>query len=372
MPTTRTATATAADRSGRVGAVPLGFHLAAAAWVSAMFALAAADPYRYEALLQEDRFVEWWTVGLFAAAALVRFRQAVPRRRVFDLLVALFCLFVAGEEFSWGQRLLGFTPPAPFLEHNTQQEFTLHNFADVFGKPKGVLILALLGYGLCLPLVARLAPGRRLLARVGATAPPVSVVPWFIGAAGLLVWYPADFTGEWVETLAGALFFVSALPSRRTLWRGVGLSVAAAAALTLLSGSMSRDSPAQIACARAEVEALMADVTAGGAASPKLLRRRGSVHKRVWTAFEDDYVDPNQMRTFAEIQCEGLPGGGDGRRRYVVDPWGMAYWIRAERPRGGERRLIVYSMGPNRRRDGAPGEGKGDDITAIAFVHVPD
>lgn len=372
MPTTRTAIATAADRSAQLGSIPTGFHIAAAAWVSAMLALAAADPYRYEALLQEDRLVEWWTVGLFAAAALVRFHQAIPRRRIFDLLVALFCLFVAGEEFSWGQRLLGFTPPAPFLEHNTQQEFTLHNFGDVFGKPKGALVLALLGYGLCLPLVEGFLPGRRLLARLGATAPPVSTVPWFLGAAGLLVWYPADFTGEWVETLAGALLFGSALPSRRTLWRGAGLSVAAAVALSLLSGSINRVNPAQLTCARAEVEALLADAVAGGAATPKLLRRKGSVHKRVWTAIEDEYLDPKPMRTFAGTRCDGRAGGDAGRRRYMIDPWGMAYWIRAERPRAGGRRLIVYSMGPNRRRDGAPGEGKGDDITAIAFLPVPD
>jgi hypothetical protein len=44
------------------------------------------------------------------------------------------------------------------------------------------------------------------------------------------------------------------------------------------------------------------------------------------------------------------------RRRYAIDPWGTAYWIRYT---SGGKRLTVYSFGPNRRRD----EG-GDDIVA--------
>jgi hypothetical protein len=30
-----------------------------------------------------------------------------------------------------------------------------------------------------------------------------------------------------------------------------------------------------------------------------------------------------------------------------------------------EQRVVVYSFGPNRRRDGEPGEASGDDIPAV-------
>ncbi len=72
-----------------------------------MLVMGSVAPDRYRALLQEDRIVEWTTVWLFLAAAFVGLRGALTHRRVFDGLVALFCLFVAGEEISWGQRLPG-------------------------------------------------------------------------------------------------------------------------------------------------------------------------------------------------------------------------------------------------------------------------
>ncbi|HEY3394771.1 MAG TPA: hypothetical protein VGK58_18845, partial [Lacipirellulaceae bacterium] len=196
-------------------AVHIGLHVVFLSWIVALLTLSQLAPGFYFEVLQEDRFVEWLTATVFIAAAALRLSFAWQTRRVFDGLVGLFCIFVGGEEFSWGQRLFGFMPPAVFLERNTQQEFTVHNFADVFGEPKGVLILALLGYGLLLPLARRFGL-RSFLDRVGATAPSLRLVPWFVIAAGLLIWYPVDLTGEWVEALAAVLFLVSVPPLRRS------------------------------------------------------------------------------------------------------------------------------------------------------------
>src|SRR5690606_15336479 len=188
---------------------PVTAHVLLALWVVGMVLLGIQVPERYESLLQEDRFIEWWTVPLFAVAGVFAVRRAVRHRRIFDALVGLFCLFVAGEEFSWGQRLLGLTPPAPFLEHNYQQELTLHNFADIFGQPKTVLVLALAGFGILLPAASLSSRGRDVLARIGATAPRLAATPWFAIAVALLVSYPLPYTGEWVETLAGGLFLLT-------------------------------------------------------------------------------------------------------------------------------------------------------------------
>src|SRR5688572_16915438 len=121
----------------------LATQILAGSLVLLVLAAAYRSEARYESLMQEDRFLEWLTAVLFAIAGVVRLRTAIINRRWFDGLVALFCLFVAGEEFSWGQRLLGYTPPDWFLAHNIQQEATLHNFADVFGRPKWSLISVL-------------------------------------------------------------------------------------------------------------------------------------------------------------------------------------------------------------------------------------
>lgn len=344
-----------------------------------MLALAYLRPGEYDALMQEDRLVEWWTAALFLAAAALTAGKAIKARRVGDVLVALFCLFVALEEVSWGQRLLGYTPPAVFLEHNTQQETTLHNFADVFGKPKWVLSAILVGFGVLLPIGARvarttafsrqphLARASARVRRFGLTAPSTALLPWFVIAVVLLVSYPVDFTGEWVETLAGALFFVAAGPSGASLAIGSGLALASALGLTRLSAVRAETEVTRLMCARAEADALLRDL-ASVDVSTQRFARANRVHKRVWTAATDGYLVWNNAREFHRARC--LDAGARRaaqRRRFAIDPWGMPYWLLVE-PQGVDQRVAVYSTGPNRRRDGEPGRPDGDDIVSVGLV----
>jgi hypothetical protein len=48
-------------------------------------------------------------------------------RNFLVLGLGLLVLFAAGEEISWGQRIIGFETPDAIEEHNWQGEFTLHN-----------------------------------------------------------------------------------------------------------------------------------------------------------------------------------------------------------------------------------------------------
>ncbi|MDQ3995675.1 MAG: hypothetical protein M3303_01515 [Gemmatimonadota bacterium] len=346
-------------------------HLVAAGIVVAALALAYWAPERYDALMEEDRAVEWATVVMFLVAGVVRGYAALRTRRVFDALVGVFCLFVAGEEISWGQRLVGYTPPDVFLEHNTQQEANVHNFADVFGRPKWMLIMALAGYGLVLPALAATRPTRRLLDRVGATAPSLAVAPWFLAAVGLLIWYPVTFTGEWVELLAGWLFVASAPLSPRATTLTAVAAVPAALAMTWLSAVRRPSDAVQVTCARAEVRALVDDIVRGHAATPDL-DQMASIHKRVWGSVTSGFIDDPLLRSFRAVSCGGEDRAGSAvaRRRYIVDPWGTAYWVAVTRDdESGSRRVVVYSFGPNRRRDGEPGATTGDDIHAEAVRH---
>jgi hypothetical protein len=368
--------------------VPALVHVALGLWVVAMLLTARLAPAAYDGLVQEDRLVEWWTVFLFLAAAALGARRALRGRRAFDALVALFCFFVAGEEVSWGQRLAGYTPPEFFLANNTQQEANLHNFHGALGKPKWLLIAALVGYGVILPAAAWLAEGARggrragaprLAARVldtlGASAPPRALAPWFATAVALLVWYPVEFTGEWVEAMSGGLFLAALPLGGAALGGSAAVGLVAAALLTAVGGRMVRSGGAEgarLACARAEVDALLADVTRGRAAAEPLYDA-GRVHKRAWTMGEDGYLALDAARQLAATRCAGEdPESGARRRRYAVDPWGTAYWIDVRRRDDeGQRRVTVYSFGPNRRRDGAGAPGTSDDdVAAVGALTV--
>lgn len=342
--------------------VPLAYHAVAAGFVAWCAWMATQRPDTYSAAMQEDRVIEWMSVFVFAAAGIAGLIRAVRQRRVFDALVALFFLFVAGEEMSWGQRLLGLTPPAYFLEHNTQQEMNVHNFANLFGSPKGPFTMVLVGYGILLPLAGVVSLGRRVLSRIGATPPPLAAIPWFVAAIVLFIWYPFRFTGEWTELLAGSAFLVSmGLPARAlTVLAPVGLVLAMG--LTMWSARGSSD-PVRAACAAAEVNAIAGALTA---------QRLGSdnAHKRVWTLAEEGRVDTAMVRRQLDaVHCDDR--SAPTRRRFAVDPWGTAYWIRVARGDTGAM-VTAYSFGPNRRRDiDASARTVGDDIFVRTRLSSP-
>lgn len=345
--------------------VPLLAHLAFAAWIAGMLALAWLAPARYEPLVQEDRLVEWWTCTLFAAAAVAGLTRAVRERRFGDLLVALFCVAAAGEEISWGQRLFGYLPPPLFLEHNAQQEANLHNLVEAFGQPKWTLIAILLAYGIVAPLAVRAPALRRLADRLRFTAPPLALLPWFAAAIAILVWYPVDFTGEWVEAMAGALFLVALAPTARWLAVGVAASAVAAATLEQVNGITRANSPAmqaQVACAQAETRALRDALLRGDA--PFL--HEGRLNRRLWSLWQDAEVDATVLTALAAVSC---PGDADAsrRRHFGVDPWGTAYWVRTRDGDTG-RTISVYSFGPDRQRAAIGDAAHADDVRADTIV----
>lgn len=342
--------------------VPAAYHVAACSFVAGCLWLASNRPEAYREAVQEDRLIEWASVVVFAAAGLAQMIRAIRFRRPFDGLVALFLLFVAGEEMSWGQRLLGLTPPSYFLEHNTQQEMNLHNFGTVFGGPKGPFTLMLVGYAILMPLVALVDRGRALLDRIGATPPAVGSLPWFVAAIVLFMWYPVSFTGEWNELLAGSAFLVA---SGLSTWALAAIGPAGlllAFALTMYSARGAND-PVRRACATAELNAIAAALRTDVLGS-------SPAHKRVWTFVADDRIDVDTLRAqLSGTACEGTSHAE--RRRFAVDPWGTAYWMRITR---GETvaTVTIYSFGPNRRRDlDAAGISSGDDLFVRRSMRWP-
>ncbi|MHB1074310.1 MAG: hypothetical protein ACYC3Q_16125, partial [Gemmatimonadaceae bacterium] len=90
-------------------------------------------------------------------------------------------------------------------------------------------------------------------------APSSALLPWFVAAIAILVWYPVDFTGEWVEAMAAGLFLAALAPTGRWLLAAVVGGLVAALALERINTISRASSPAmraQVACAQAEVRAL--------------------------------------------------------------------------------------------------------------------
>ncbi len=346
------------------------FHVFAASWIGGMLVFARRTPHWYADAMQEDRLVEWSTAVIFLIAGATYLRRALKHRRLFDGLVALFLIFVAGEEISWGQRLLGFVPPTPFLAHNAQQELTLHNFAGVFGKPKWILASALVAYGVLLPLSQRWAAMRAAATRAGATIPPGDLTPWYLICVALLVWYPVEFTGEWVELLSSTVFLAAAELRGVVFWLRCAGGVVAAGAIMLATGA-ARGDERHIACARLETSALLHDIVPGRAANPSLAEPE-ELDKRLLSAADDGYLDFAMLDSLSRVRCaDQSQEDAAARRRYVVDPWGTAYWLRTRSDTVGRVGLEVYSFGPNRRRDeGSPGNSRSDDVVA-AGRYVP-
>ena len=104
-------------------------------------------------LLLEDSLVEWATaIALIAAAAfagivagtLWRGRQSA--HALIYALVFVAALVAAGEEISWGQRLLGLDTPDAVREANLQGELNIHNLDTMYELyVMGMMIIGLYG-----------------------------------------------------------------------------------------------------------------------------------------------------------------------------------------------------------------------------------
>jgi hypothetical protein len=98
-------------------------------------------PYFNQVFSIEDGVLEWLQFMGLATISFVFFDRAWQFRQKksvlfvgFALLVALFFLFAAGEEISWGQRIFSVESSEFFKANNLQAETNLHNL--VVGETK--------------------------------------------------------------------------------------------------------------------------------------------------------------------------------------------------------------------------------------------
>ena len=128
---------------------------------AALFGLGALLPGLYNALVREDSVLRVPPVHRLRRSDRARrgreLASVANRRRGLGALFFLFaccCLFAAGEEISWGQRVLGFGTPEEVAAVNGQEELNVHDVVEVQGKFNLGLALASL-YGLATPWLVR-------------------------------------------------------------------------------------------------------------------------------------------------------------------------------------------------------------------------
>lgn len=170
---------------------------------------------------QEDGPVEWGTaVMLFSISMLSLFRMAMLGKskkllwKVGTLMFLFLFFFAAGEEISWGQRILGVESGEFFLENNAQGETNLHNL--VVGEKKlnkiifsQLLTLVMVLYLVVVPILYRKIPLIKHLADAFA----VPIVKWhhaiaFFAITLLVAINPADRKWEVYEMAFGVLFLL--------------------------------------------------------------------------------------------------------------------------------------------------------------------
>lgn len=109
-------------------------------------------PYFNQIFSVEDGVLEWLQFVGLATISFVFFDRAWHFKQGksvlfvgFALLVALFFLFAAGEEISWGQRLFAIESSDFFKSNNLQKETNLHNLVVGETKVNKLIFGTLLG-----------------------------------------------------------------------------------------------------------------------------------------------------------------------------------------------------------------------------------
>lgn len=196
---------------------PLLLHLLSIAILAVFVLWTEIDPASVGLNGIEDGPVENWGAAGFAIAfvgfAIAAWRAPNLREspakyaRLMTVAWAALMLLFAGEEISWGQRILGIETPEAISAINTQDEINLHNLvgvAEVLGGSYRFHTIFLFLTGLVFPLMALTRPGRNLFARFNFPVLPLCYVVLFVGTYVYGKWYRVWFPPADMVPLAAA------------------------------------------------------------------------------------------------------------------------------------------------------------------------
>lgn len=176
-------------------------------------------------LIDRDLFV-WWAgsetgpgenitaimfvISAVLAVLLARRKTALPvtwfRHSLYA--IAVIALFVAGEEWSWGQHFFQWETPDWLAEINNQHETNLHNVAEntLDQKPRAVATFGILLFGFFVPLFRRRLKILDRFPFVDWLMPTRAMIPTtlivFLPRVGerFQLWFDVSPTGPYVVT----------------------------------------------------------------------------------------------------------------------------------------------------------------------------
>jgi hypothetical protein len=177
--------------------------------------------------------------------------------------------------------------------------------------------------------------------------------------------YPIQLTGEACEMYLGIIFLVHVFdtypigrpesPGWHKLNRlstivalvfGLGIIT-----IPLMEHLVYRSDAETEEAIRDELSLLQKDFMNPFADKNKIIRKK-RVHKRIYTAIEQDYFHlPKNSLFLGSAQTSGNISSGttrNDRKDYFLDPWSNPYWVYYD---WNEKLLIFYSFGANRKRD---------------------
>jgi hypothetical protein len=175
----------------------------------------------FERYTVEDGLIEWLTVSgllLGSIVCLYRFIKWFKKKAwiflAITLLLGLMQFVVAGEEISWGQRIMGIKPSEFFEKNNLQHETNFHNLIVNGVKINKVVftfgLIAMLGiYLLILPLLYRRNEKiKRLVDYCGIPVPRNYQIVSFLLLFAITALLKHEKNAELLECGTGFLFFL--------------------------------------------------------------------------------------------------------------------------------------------------------------------
>jgi hypothetical protein len=359
--------------------------------------LAQNDYGLYEWSLQEDEYIEWATTWAFILASAGCIIGAIRERKLYRSIpwfyvgLSFFCFLIAMEEISWGQRLFGYRAPTYFLENNFQQEITVHNIVEASIRTL-TLKAVILGYGILLPLLMLIPSLRSRFLQMRLVVSPLELIPAFYVVYYIYNTYPWKFVGELVEFMLGLCFLFAILfrlwdfEKAKEVKNKVGRQVFITFGLTILtlglglgtaawSRHQTENNPEVLEACRKELKALEYDFE-WKARQDGHLPFKKTFHLRFYDAVNRFELDWMKERQFAALTEQGM---SQIRADFFIDPWNMSYWLIFKRDKvTGRTRSVIYSFGPNRKRDSNDWTIKGDDIgvilmdSALEYPYIPE
>lgn len=188
--------------------------------VAGAVVLAITDHPWFFALTTEDGFVEWVQVGVLLVAsgaylmvARGMWKAGMRPATAVAVVGAIGAFVIAGEEISWGQRLIGWATPGALEAINTQGETNIHNISSLETASR-LFRFSAAGYGAVLPILA-LLPQVSTRLRDSYFLPPVALVSCFLG--------PFIYWAARIPLEQGRAFFRASEIMELSLYAGIAL-----------------------------------------------------------------------------------------------------------------------------------------------------